>query len=374
MDYNSQIELIDRISDLVESNKRNYQDRDFLRSMYTSGKISGLTAALRYSGIQAEYGDWKADNACLRPGYLTIEGHELIKDCELQLEDVVKLKREILPKTRLTIYQINPDRDGHDVMFINHKHLEQLQGSPEIDSSIYDRVYTVEEHISNLGDVFRIFNREQPADYCGRSLSVSDVVIIENSEVIQPGAYFCDSFGFDAVAFDADRALDSPDYNLAENKPSKVVIVKPEEPAYITEMGTDLASLQAAVGGYIEATYPYEDPVGIICNEEGKLNGMAYNRAIRDPDGFICDVIAGPMVVVGLGEEDFCGLSDEMAEKYAKLFRTPEQFSYIGGRLVVTEAETRKPTLEQQAAQAREQARAKWKTEPSPDKGKDYTR
>lgn len=101
---------------------------------------------------------------------------------------------------------------------------------------------------------------------------------------------------------------------------------------------------------------------------------MAYNRAIRDPDGFICDVIAGPMVVVGLGEEDFCGLSDEMAEKYAKLFRTPEQFSYIGGRLVVTEAETRKPTLEQQAAQAREQARAKWKTEPSPDKGKDYTR
>ena len=372
MDYTSQIELIDRIADLVEANKRNYAEKDFLRSMYTSGKLSGLTAALRFSGLQAEYGDWKADNACLRPGFLTIEGHELIKDCELQLDELAKLKREVIPKTRLTIYQINPDRDSSYVMFINYKHLEHLQGSPEIDSSIYDRVYTVEEHISNLGDVFRIFNREQPNDYCGRSLSVSDIVVIENSEVIRPGAYFCDSFGFDAVSFEADKTRDSPDYNLAEDNPGKVIIVKPEERPYMETMNTDLESLQAVVGGYIEAAYPYEDPVAIICNEEGKLNGMSYNRAIRDSDGYISDVIAGPMVIVGIGEENFCGLSHEMAEKYMNMFRAPEQFSYIGGRLVVTEAEPRKSSLEQQTAEAKEEAKAQWKADPIPQK--EYSR
>ena len=109
-----------------------------------------------------------------------------------------------------------------------------------------------------------------------------------------------------------------------------------------------------------------------VCNDESELNGMPYNRAIWDSDGYISDVIAGPMVIVGLGEEDFCGLSHEMAEKYMNMFRVPEQFSYIGGRLVVTEAEPRKSSLEQHAAEAKEEAKAQWKADPIPQK--DYSR
>jgi len=36
----------------------------------------------------------------------------------------------------------------------------------------------------------------------------------------------------------------------------------------------DLNSLQQVVGGYIEAVYPYDDPVAIVCHEEGKLIGL----------------------------------------------------------------------------------------------------
>ena len=38
--------------------------------------------------------------------------------------------------------------------------------------------------------------------------------------------------------------------------------------------------MQAVVGGNIEALYPFEEAVSIICNEEGKINGLPLNRAV----------------------------------------------------------------------------------------------
>lgn len=101
-----------------------------------------------------------------------------------------------------------------------------------------------------------------------------------------------------------------------------------------------LESLQQAVGGYIQAVYPFDDPVAIICNEDGKLEGLPLNRALRDEDGEVYDIVAGTFLVTGLGEEDFSGLPDELMEKYKEHFRHPEQFFRIGGRLVVAEMPT----------------------------------
>ena len=53
------------------------------------------------------------------------------------------------------------------------------------------------------------------------------------------------------------------------------------------EIDSGLESLQHEVGGYIEAIYPYEDPVALVCNEEGELEGLPLNRALRDEDGDI---------------------------------------------------------------------------------------
>ena len=62
----------------------------------------------------------------------------------------------------------------------------------------------------------------------------------------------------------------------------KVLAVEPGKVPYETEIEGGLESLQKAVGGSIEAVYPYEDPVAVICNEEGKLIGLPTNRALKD--------------------------------------------------------------------------------------------
>lgn len=109
-----------------------------------------------------------------------------------------------------------------------------------------------------------------------------------------------------------------------------VLLVQPNAYPRVVQIGTALEDLQHAVDGDIEAVYPFEDSVGVICNEEGKLRGLPANRALRDEDGHIYDVIAGSFLVVGLGEEDFCSLSAEQIDKFEALFHQPEAFVKMG--------------------------------------------
>ena len=97
----------------------------------------------------------------------------------------------------------------------------------------------------------------------------------------------------------------------------KILKIEPGKKPEIKEIEDGLKSLQDEVQGDIEAVYPFDDNVGIICNEEGKINGMALNRALYDDDGEMYDIIAGPFLVVGLTEDSFSSLSDEMLSKYA---------------------------------------------------------
>lgn len=46
----------------------------------------------------------------------------------------------------------------------------------------------------------------------------------------------------------------------------QALIVEPMKPPYVKEIGEELEDLQHEVGGYIEAIYPFEDEVAIICN------------------------------------------------------------------------------------------------------------
>ena len=126
-----------------------------------------------------------------------------------------------------------------------------------------------------------------------------------------------------------------------------VLCVKPGKKPACIEIEAGLDALQRAVGGYIEAVYPYEDPVALIVNEEGKLNGLPLNRALRDEDNDIYDIVAGPFLVVGLGESNFTSLAPALMEKYKKLFHCPEAFIKMGERLTVIpmpEPQARKST------------------------------
>lgn len=105
-----------------------------------------------------------------------------------------------------------------------------------------------------------------------------------------------------------------------------VILCEPGKKARITVISDRLESLQMAVGGYIEVIYPFDDPVAIICNEEGKCNGMELNRALKDNTGRIYDILAGPFLVVGLTDDNFASLSKELREKYYLMLEYPEIF------------------------------------------------
>ena len=173
----------------------------------------------------------------------------------------------------LRIYQINRDRDAERIAFESLDLLEQYTGSRVPDSSIYDLAYEGAVEAGSLEDVYRIFNQEHPAGYAGRSLSVSDIVEVVHAPEVEPGFYFCDSIGFKQVAFEPEKAG-------KVRATMQVVLLEPGKEARITEIGTGLAALQRVVGGDIQAIYPFEEEVALVCNDEGKINGMALNRAV----------------------------------------------------------------------------------------------
>lgn len=122
---------------------------------------------------------------------------------------------------------------------------------------------------------------------------------------------------------------------MKEQEKGTVLVVEAEKKPYTKEISFSLESLQKEVGGYIQAVYPFEEPVALICDEEGKLNGKELNRALRDEEGNIYDVLAGTFLVVGLGEEDFAALKPEFIEKFSQCFEIPEMFAQINGKLAV---------------------------------------
>ena len=120
-----------------------------------------------------------------------------------------------------------------------------------------------------------------------------------------------------------------------DNDKISVLVVEPEKKPYAKEISSGLSSLQHEVGGYIQAVYPYDEPVAIICDEEAKLKGSELNRVLRDEDGQIYDVVAGTFLIVGLGEDDFTSLTPEHMKQFKEKFETPEMFMKINGKLVV---------------------------------------
>lgn len=95
----------------------------------------------------------------------------------------------------------------------------------------------------------------------------------------------------------------------------RILLVEPGKRPVLKEIDGSLKSMQEIVGGTIQVLYPFEEPVALICNDEGKLLGLPLNRALRDEEGRIYDVIAGTFFLCGapdngglfqsLTEEDF---------------------------------------------------------------------
>lgn len=114
----------------------------------------------------------------------------------------------------------------------------------------------------------------------------------------------------------------------------KVIIVEPHKPARVALIDNTLEAKQEIVGGWIEAIYPFDDNVALICNEEGKINGEELNRPLFDEDGRIYDIIAGTFIVCGLTDNDFGTLTDEQALHYCAMYMTPYDYISVNGKIM----------------------------------------
>ena len=240
---------------------------------------------------------------------------------------------------KIRIFQINMGRDEKSEAFLGIDEREHVLNLSEINSSIYDCVFSGDVDCKGLENVYQKFNIDHPDGYNGRSLSVSDVVEILESEDVDKGFYFCDSIGFSKVDFDPDEA--EP---FKENK-IKVLMVEPGKKAYEKEIGTILQELYSARDcECIQTFYPYEDLVVIVCDDEGKINGGRPNRAIYGEDGKMMDIICGKFFICDCSTSEFKSLPDDMMQKYKKQFLLPERFCRINNEILAVKYDPAKET------------------------------
>ena len=67
----------------------------------------------------------------------------------------------------------------------------------------------------------------------------------------------------------------------------RILLVESGKVPRPAEIGDGLEPMQAVVGGAIQAVYPFEEPVALVCNEEGKCLGLPLNRVLRLDSGKI---------------------------------------------------------------------------------------
>ena len=116
----------------------------------------------------------------------------------------------------------------------------------------------------------------------------------------------------------------------------RVLVIEPERKPEEREINDSLKAMQDIVGGLIQPIYPFEEPVALVCNDEGKLMNLPANRGLRDESGQIYDVICGTFFLCGAppDSDSFTSLSPEQIERYRKLFYNPEMFWGMNGHIV----------------------------------------
>ena len=117
----------------------------------------------------------------------------------------------------------------------------------------------------------------------------------------------------------------------------RVLKIEPGKKPEAVEIGSGLEKMQQVVGGHIQVLYPFDDPVALVCNEEGKLLGLPFNRALRDDEGKVYDIISGVFFLCAAPPDSdrFAGLTDQQVKTYMERFDVPEMFLSVDGDLFV---------------------------------------
>ena len=80
----------------------------------------------------------------------------------------------------------------------------------------------------------------------------------------------------------------------------KILVCEAGKHPAVRDIEHTLKNLQSVVGGYIQALYPYEEMVSVVCNEDGIALNLSLNRIL---EGY--GVIRGTFFLCGLEHATF---------------------------------------------------------------------
>lgn len=108
---------------------------------------------------------------------------------EQSFEEMMFTRKEC----RLSIYHLDENGSGRDQLFVGMEDLQKkgIMVTADQYRCVYSSLYLPNE---DMNAIYSIFNDDPPADYKAHSLSVSDVVIMNQNGDMK--AYFVDRFGF----------------------------------------------------------------------------------------------------------------------------------------------------------------------------------
>lgn len=145
-----------------------------------------------------------------------------IATADLELE---KSREESLlqgSEKRFGIYQITERDPEHDYRFMGLDFV-QTKGMT-VASADYDLIYTaLLTEKDTLDGIYERFNIQRPADFTGHSLSVGDVVVLNDGSTVK--AYYVDSIGFaELPEFFKERNIDLQKENLLSEELQEIEI------------------------------------------------------------------------------------------------------------------------------------------------------
>lgn len=96
----------------------------------------------------------------------------------------------------------------------------------------------------------------------------------------------------------------------------KALAIKAGKLPEIITINNNLESLRNFVGGYIETIFLHSSV--LVCNEEGKLDGLTPNRILN------YDIIFGDFLILGIDGAEFCDITEEDAAYFIDFFSNPQ--------------------------------------------------
>ena len=116
----------------------------------------------------------------------------------------------------------------------------------------------------------------------------------------------------------------------------QVLVVEPERRPEVREINNSLSAMQEIVGGLIQPIYLFDEPVALVCNDEGKLLDLPANRGLRNKDGQIYDIVCGTFFLCGAppDSDHLTSLTPEQIQRYQERFYAPEMFWGLDGHIV----------------------------------------